>query len=69
MNINLKKIFRKLSLVQKFSVAVFSLVAVMMVIVTGLIISHQKSALRSEMDKNHVVIVRNLAKDAVEPPS
>ncbi|MEK6700458.1 MAG: ATP-binding protein [Nitrospirota bacterium] len=67
MNINLKKIFRKLSLVQKFSVAVFSLVAVMMVIVTGLIISHQKSALRSEMDKNHVVIVRNLAKDAVEP--
>ncbi len=67
MNINIKRIFRKLSLVQKFSVAVFSLVAVMMVIVTGLIISHQKSALRSEMDKNHVVIVRNLAKDAVEP--
>lgn len=66
MHISVKKIFRKLSLVQKFSAAVISLVVVMMVIVTSLIISHQKSALKSEMDKNHVVIVKNLARDAVE---
>ncbi len=66
MNIPVKKIFRKLSLVQKFSAAVISLVVVMMVIVTSLIISHQKSALKSEMDNNHVVIVKNLARDAVE---
>lgn len=67
MSINIKRAYRNLSLVQKFSTAVFSLVVVMMVIVNALIISHQKSTLSAEMDNNHLAIVKNLANDAVEP--
>jgi sensor histidine kinase regulating citrate/malate metabolism len=67
MKANIKGILRKLSIVQKFSVAVISLIFIIMVVVNTLIITHQRSALRTEMDNNHLVVVRNLAKDAVEP--
>lgn len=67
MRINIKGILRKLSLVQKFSVAVIFLIFIIMIVVNTLIITHQRSALRSEMNNNHLVVVRNLAKDAVEP--
>jgi hypothetical protein len=67
MKANIKGILRKLSLVQKFSVAVIFLIFIIMVVVNTLIITHQRSALRTEMDNNHLVVVRSLAKDAVEP--
>jgi len=67
MGLNIKGILRKLSLVQKFSVAVIFLIFIIGIIVNTLIITHQRSALRTEMDNNHLVVVRNLAKDAVEP--
>jgi len=67
MKANIKGILRKLSLFQKFSVAVIFLIFIIMVVVNTLIITHQRSALRTEMDNNHLVVVRNLAKDAVEP--
>lgn len=61
------RIFRKLSLVQKFSTAVIFMTILMMITVGVLIIRHQRSALKEEMDNNHRVVVKNLAKDAVEP--
>ena len=67
MGLNIKGILRKLSLVQKFSVAVIFLIFIIGIIVNTLIITHQRSALRTEMDNSHLVVVRNLAKDAVEP--
>lgn len=63
----LKGILRRLSLAQKFSVAVIFLIFIIMIIVNALIITHQRSALKSEMDNSHLLVVRNLAKDAVEP--
>ncbi|MCL4457509.1 MAG: ATP-binding protein [Nitrospirae bacterium] len=63
----IKKALRKLSLVQKFSAAVIALIFIIMVIVNALIITHQRRALESEMNGNHLAVVWNLAKDAVEP--
>ncbi len=64
---NIKRAFRKLSLVQKFSAAVIALIFIIMVIINALIITYQRRALGTEMDNNHLVVVWNLAKDAVEP--
>ncbi|MBI5212661.1 MAG: HAMP domain-containing protein [Nitrospirae bacterium] len=63
----IKKVFRKLSLVQKFSVAVIALIFIIMIIINAFISTYQRRALGTEMDNNHLVVVRNLAKDAVEP--
>ncbi len=63
----IKDIFRRLSLVQKFSVVVVFLIIIIMLVFNTLIITYQKNVLRSEMDKNRFLIVRNLAKEAVEP--
>ncbi len=52
---------------QKFSAAVIFMIILMMMTVSALIIRHQRSALKAEMDNNHGVVVKNLAKDAVEP--
>lgn len=62
-----KRILRRLSLVQKFSAAVIFLIFIIMIVVNTLIIAQQRSALKSEMDNSHLLIVRNLAADAVEP--
>lgn len=64
---NIRNIFRKLSLVQKFSVAVIFLIFIIMLIINSLVITRQRTALKTEMDRNQFVFVRNLAKDAVEP--
>ncbi|MCI0468641.1 MAG: hypothetical protein L0Y62_01070, partial [Nitrospirae bacterium] len=63
----IKKAFRKLSLVQKFSAAVIILIFIIMLIVNFLIISHQRGALKSEMNSNQLAVVRHLAKDSLEP--
>ncbi len=62
-----KRILRRLSLVQKFSVAVIFLIFIIMIVLNTLIIAHQRSALKSEMDNSHLLVVRNLAMDAIEP--
>jgi sensor histidine kinase YesM len=62
-----KGILRRLSLVQKFSAAIIFLIFIIMIIVNALIITHQKSVLKTEMNNHHLLVVRNLAKDAVEP--
>jgi sensor histidine kinase regulating citrate/malate metabolism len=68
MKVNVVKgILRRLSLVQKFSVAVIFLIFIIMIVVNTLIIAHQRRALKSEMDNSHLLVVRNLATDAVEP--
>ncbi|MCK7503102.1 MAG: hypothetical protein MZV70_02690 [Desulfobacterales bacterium] len=67
MTARIRRFFRGLSLVQKFSLAFIFLIFVMMVTVNTLIINHQKMSLRSEMEGNHLLIVNNLAKDALEP--
>lgn len=67
MKTNVLGILRRLSLAQKFSVAVIFLIFVIMIIVNTLIITHQRSALKSEVDNSHLLVVRNLATDAVEP--
>jgi len=67
MNINIRNIFRKLSLVQKFSVAVIFLIFVIMLIINYMVITHQRTALKAEMANSQLVVVGNFAKDAIEP--
>lgn len=62
-----KSIYKKMSLVRQFSAAVVFLIFIMMVVVNALIINHQKNLLRSEMNDNHLVLAKKLAKDVVEP--
>lgn len=62
----IKQLFRRLSLVQKFSMAIILLIFLAGVIFSTLIISRQRSSLRAEMEYSHLTMVRNLAKDAVE---
>lgn len=59
--------FRKLSLVQKFSASAILLILVLMALVLGLIVTYQRQALRAEMERNHLLLMRSLSKDAVEP--
>src|SRR5512139_3972847 len=66
MKIDIKGSFRKLSLVQKFSVAAVFLILIIMVIVNTLTITYQRRTLRSEMGKSHLLLVRNLSKDVME---
>ncbi len=67
MNINIGNVFRKLSLVQKFSVAVIFLIFFTMFVINSLIMTHQRTALKAEMDSSQLITARNLAKDAVDP--
>lgn len=64
---NLKSLFRRFSLVQKFSFSVIFLIVIIMVAINFLLVAHQKASLKAEMEKNHLIIVRNLAKEALEP--
>lgn len=64
---NLKSLFRRLSLVQKFSFSVIFLILIIMVAINFLLLAHQKASLKAEMEKNHLIIVRNHAKEALEP--
>lgn len=64
---NIKDLFRRLSLVQKFSLSVFILILTIMLAVNFLVVTQQKSTLKGEMEKNHFIIVRNLSKEAIEP--
>ncbi len=64
---SIKAIFRKLTLVQKFSVAVIFMILVIMLLVNTLIISYQRSVLKKEIENTHFVLARNLVREAVEP--
>jgi len=63
----LKNVFNKLSLSQKFSAAVLINIGLMMIVVNWLIISHQRGALKAEMEGSHRVVLKNLSIDAAEP--
>jgi two-component system sensor histidine kinase HydH len=63
----LKKRFNKLSLSRKFSAAVIINIGLMMIVVNWLVISHQRGALKAEMEGSHRVVVKNLSTDATEP--
>jgi two-component system, NtrC family, sensor histidine kinase HydH len=63
----IKRQFKKRSLVQKFSAAVIIIIVLMMLVINWLIINHQRSALKAEMEGTHRVVVKNLAIDAAEP--
>jgi hypothetical protein len=63
----LKKLFNKLSLSEKFSAAVIINIGLMMIVVNWLVISHQRGALKAEMEGSHRVVVKNLSTDAAEP--
>ena len=65
--LNVRKAFRKLSIVQKFSVSVILLIFLIMISVSTLIIDHQRNALKTEMDNNQMLIINNFAKDIIEP--
>jgi signal transduction histidine kinase len=58
---------RKMPLVQKFVAAVVCLILVIMIAVNSLVLTSQRSALRTEMENSHLLMMRNLAKDVVEP--
>jgi two-component system sensor histidine kinase HydH len=59
--------FRKLPIAQKFTFSVVLLILVIMIAVNALIITYQKNALRDEMENSQLLIIRNFAKDNVEP--
>lgn len=52
---------------QKFSVSVILLIFLIMIILSTLIIEHQRKTLKTEMDNNQKLIINNFAKDIVEP--
>lgn len=58
--------FRRLSLMQKFSMAIILLIFLVGLVFSTLIISRQRSSLHAEMEYSHLTMVRTLAKDAVE---
>src|SRR5208283_599904 len=62
-----KNRFRKMGLVRQFSAVVVFLIFIVMVMVNGLIITHQKRALRSEINSNDLVLAKTLAKDVIAP--
>lgn len=64
--LSIKHAFRRLSLVQKFSMAIILLIFLVGLVFSTLIISRQRSSLHAEMEYSHLTMVRNLAKDAVE---
>jgi len=59
--------FRKLPIARKFTFSVVLLILVIMVVVNALIITYQKNALREEMENSQLLIIRNFAKDNIEP--
>ncbi len=66
-NLNIRAAFRKLSIVQKFSVSVILLILLIMIILSTMIIEHQRNTLKAEMDSSQMLIISNFAKDIVEP--
>ncbi len=63
---NIKELFRRLSIVQKFSVSVILLIFLIMIILSTLIIEHQRRILKAEMESNQKLIINNFAKDIVD---
>lgn len=59
--------FKHLRLAHKFAVSVVFLMAVVVSAVSTLILSYQRDSLRAEIDRHHLSLARNLAKDAVGP--
>ncbi len=59
--------FKNLRLARKFTLAVVVVMAVVVLAVTTLIVSYQRSSLRAEIDRHELGVARNLAKDAVGP--
>ncbi|HTZ18536.1 MAG TPA: ATP-binding protein [Dissulfurispiraceae bacterium] len=60
-------LFRILPIAQKFTFSVALLILVIMVAVNALIITYQKNAIGEEMDSSHLIVIKNFAKDIVEP--
>lgn len=58
---------RRIKIGQKFSIAVTLLIALIMLIVGTQILSYQRQTLKENAERNNLALVRNLAKDAVEP--
>ena len=67
MKARLLSLFRTLPIAHKFTFSVVLLILVIMITVNALIITHQSRALREEMEGSHLLIVRDLAKNLVEP--
>jgi two-component system sensor histidine kinase HydH len=59
--------FKNLRLARKFTLAVVLVMAVVVVAVTTLIISYQRRALRTEIDRHESGLAQNLAKDVAGP--
>lgn len=62
-----RNLFRRMSLVKKFATAVVFLILVIMFIFSSLILTHQRAALKSEMDSNALVLANKLSNDVLEP--
>lgn len=63
---NIKEHFRRLTIVQKFSVSVILLIFLIMLILSTLIVEHQRKTLKSEIENNKKMIINNFAKDIVD---
>lgn len=58
---------RRIKIGRKFSIAVTLLIALIMLIAGTRILSYQRQTLKENAERNNLALVRNLAKDAVEP--
>ncbi len=66
MKLNIKNLFIKLSLLQKFCVAIILIFAFAGITISSLIISKQRNALKAEMNNNHIILMRNLARESID---
>jgi uncharacterized membrane protein affecting hemolysin expression len=63
----IESFFKKLPIARKFTFSVVLLILAIMIAVNALIITYQKNALSEEMENSQLLIIRNFAKDNVEP--
>lgn len=64
---SLRNLIRRFSLVQKFSISVCLLILFIMAIINLYIIAHQRGVLKAELERGHIIVGKNLSKEAVEP--
>ncbi len=64
---SLKNLIRRFSLVQKFSISVCLLILFIMAIINLYIVANQRGVLKAELERSHIIVGKNLSKEAIEP--
>ncbi|MCX8026893.1 MAG: ATP-binding protein [Thermodesulfovibrionales bacterium] len=62
----IKRFFRNLSILRKFCISIFFIFFLASTTISLLIITKQKALLKQEINNNHIVLVKNLARDSID---